>query len=151
MVPFNKLLVWGGLMATAASIVNFRKEDEAWEYVNPCTMNDLKNSITKTAWKIFNEVECVRFPRYDNSNEVWLPYLLQGVVVLVRADDGVVLDKYGRYYGFGEWSAIKEICKKYFKRGKSASDFKLLFMTEEEYKTAKVKCINGQLYHYFNV
>lgn len=141
----------GGLMASAVEIVNFRKEDQAWEYVNPCTMNDLKNSITKTAWKIFNEVECVRFPRYDNSNEVWLPYLLQGVVVLVRADDGVVIDKYGRYYGFGEWSAIKEICKKYFKRGKSATDFRLLFMTEEEYKTAKVKCINGVPHHYFNV
>lgn len=100
---------------------------------------------------MFNEVEGIRFPMYDNSNEVFLPYLLQGVVVLVRSEDGVVIDKYGHYYGFSEWSAIKEICKKYFKRGKSVADFKILFMTEEEYKTAKVKCINGVPHHYFNV
>lgn len=72
-------------------------------------------------------------------------------MVLVRSEDGVVIDKYGQYYGFSEWSAIKEICKKYFKRGKSASDFKILFMTEEEYKTAKVKRINGVTYHHFDV
>lgn len=98
-------------MVSAAEIVNFRKEGQAWEYVNSYAMNDLKNSITKTAWKMFNEVECIRFPRYDNSNEIFLPYLLQGVVVLVSSKDGAVIDKYGRYYGFGEWSAIKEICK----------------------------------------
>lgn len=96
---------------------------------------------------MFNEVEGIRFPMYDNSNEVFLPYLLQGVVVLVRSEDGVVIDKYGHYYGFSEWSAIKEICKKYFKRGKSVADFKILFMTEEEYKTAKVKCINCDAYY----
>ena len=138
-------------MAKATSIVNFRTNEQGYEYVNPCTMDALKNSITKTAWKMFNEVEGIRFPRYDNSNEVWLPYLLQGVVVLVMADDGVVIDKYGHYYGFSEWSAIKEICKKYFKHGKLVSDFKILFMTEEEYKTAEVKCINGIPHHYFNV
>ena len=76
--------------------------------------------------------------------------MLQGVVVLVRSEDGVVIDKHGHYYGFSKWSAIKEICKKYFKHGESASDFKIFFMTEE-YKTAKVKCINSVTHHYFDV
>ena len=143
--------IWSLQMVKATSIINFRTNEQGYEYINPCTMDDLKNSITKTAWKMFNEVECIRFPRYDNSNEVFLPYLLQGVVVLINSKDGVVIDKYGRYYGFSEWSAIKEICKKYFKRGKSVSDFKILFMTEEEYKTAKVKCINDIPHHYFDV
>ena len=150
MAPYS-LSIWSLQVAKAISIVNFRTNEQGYEYINPCTMDDLKNSITKTAWKIFNEVEGVIFPKYDNSNEALLPYLLQGVVVLVNSKDGIVIDKYGHYYGFGEWSAIKEICKKYFKRGKSGSDFKILFMTEEEYKTAKVKYINGVPHHYFNV
>ena len=138
-------------MSNITSVVNFNTEAQARECLVPSTMNDLKNSITNVAWKLLNSVECIRFPKYDNSYEVQLPYLLQGVVVLVRSSDGVVLDKYGRYYGISEWKAIQDICKKYFKRGKSASDFKILFMTEEEFKTAKLKYVDGDSCYYFNV
>ena len=96
MVPYSPSI--GSLqMAKAISIVNFRTNEQGYEYSNQCTIDDLKNSINKTAWKMFNEVAGVKFPKYDNSNEVLLPYLLHGVVVLINSKDGVVIDKYGYY------------------------------------------------------
>jgi hypothetical protein len=135
-------------MANVFSIVNTKVGEDGFI---PCTPVSLKNNVTKIAWEILNSVECVRYPKYDNSYEVCLPFMLQGIVVLVKSDDGAVINKFGHYYGFSEWNALKYICKKYFKRGKSASDFKILFMSEEEYKTAKVRCPNGVPCHYFDV
>ena len=93
----SSIVLQEAFMSNITSIVNFNNTEKlARECLVSYTMNDLKNSITKIAWKLLNDVECIRFPKYDNSNEVLLPYLLQGVVVLVRSSDGVVLDKYGR-------------------------------------------------------
>jgi len=48
MVPCSSS-IWSLQMVKVVSIVNFRTNEHGYEYINQCTMDDLKNSITKTA------------------------------------------------------------------------------------------------------
>lgn len=136
----------------AYKLVNFRTQEEGEEYCNPCTMESLKSSITKTAWNIFQQVEGVMYdgyehgyPEKENSSEkdystVWL----------VDNKSGRIVEHLSRIHGFGEWSAIKYICKHYFKRGIASSDFTIVFLRlRDEDNHRKVGCTKGIPYYEF--
>lgn len=139
-------------MASIFSVATFHSEEEGADYLLPCTKRSLQEGVSKLAWNTLCDVDCVKYPKYKSDYANGTPFELMGVVILIRATDGVVLDKYPHYNGYSEWGALKEICKRHFKRGKKAEDFKILFMTEGEYKScSELKFIKNDTYLCFNV
>jgi len=121
-------------MTNVFSIVNFSLSAD--ENNKQFTKSSLQKAVSKTAWQILNEINCFKYENYVPSNYD-TPFDKQSVIVIVRSNDGLVLDKFGRHFGYNEWIALKEICRKFLKRGRRPEEFVLLFMTEADYKTAR--------------
>lgn len=122
-------------MSSTLSAISFRTNDEGQKYINSCTLDSFRESITKTAYNLISNIDCVKYDDYS-------PNKSDSVVVLVRTSDGLVIDKYFYENGISEFSAIKMMCK-YLKRGKNPSDFKVLLMTKNDYYNADLMIING--------
>ena len=137
-------------MAKILSLLSLRTDIEGESYLNPSTLPALQKAVSKSSFNILCDVDGIKFPNYI-IGDVTTPFEQQGVIVLVRSSDGLVLDKFGRYYGYSEWSAIKEMCRRHFKRGRHPDEFIVLLMTEADYKNVEVKCTYGKPRHYFNI
>lgn len=56
-----------------------------------------------------------------------------------------------RIHGFSEWSAIKYICQRHFKRGRVPSDFTIVFVRlSDESNHRTVKCTKGISWYAFS-
>ena len=108
------------------------------------SMQSLKDCLTKTAWNILSDIEGVLFEGYSVTDKHTSP--LDDYVIVLVSSEGIVLSSYSHYScGYTEWYSLKEIGNKFLKRGKKASDFKVLFMTRRDLDNADVICIHGML------
>lgn len=137
----------------ACKLVSFRTQEEGAEYIHPCTMDSLQSSITKTAWNIFQQVEGVMYDGYehgypDKENPSETDY---STVWLVDNKSGRIVEHLSRIHGFSEWSAIKYICQRHFKRGRVPSDFTIVFVRlSDESNHRTVKCTKGIPWYAFS-
>ena len=141
------------LKGLAITLVKFRTQEEAENFVNPCTMDSLKDSVTKTAWNLFQQVEGIMYDGYDHGypEEPHYGELDYSTIWLVDNRTKRIVEHLSRIHGFSEWSAISYFCKHYFKRGHKASDFTIVFLRlRDENKHRKVGCTNGIPWYEFS-
>lgn len=112
------------------------------------SMQSLKYCLTKTAWNILSDMEGVFFKGYSVTDKHMSP--LDDYVIVLVSSDGVVLSSYCHYScGYTKWHTLKDIGNKFLKRGKKASDFKVLFMTRRDLDKADVVYQNGMIKQHF--